>query len=47
MEKIKANEPKEFAIFCKKCGSYEIDIFLDIDDAIVLNCKACDIEEEI
>ena len=47
MEKIKCSDPKEFAIFCKSCGSYEIDVFLDLDDAIILDCKKCDIEEEI
>lgn len=47
MDKIKAEEPENFAIFCKNCGSYEIDVFLDIDDAIIFDCKKCDIEEEI
>jgi len=44
---IKCEEPKDFAIFCKKCGSYNIDVFLDIDDFIIFLCKNCDTEEEI
>lgn len=47
MDKIHIPEPEQFAIFCKSCGSYEIDIFLDIDDSIIFDCKKCDIEEEI
>jgi len=44
---IKCKDPDNFAIFCKKCGSYNIDVFLDIEDFIVLLCKNCDTEEEI
>lgn len=47
MDKIKADQPQDFSIFCKSCGSYDIDVFLDIDDAIIFECQKCDIEEEI
>jgi hypothetical protein len=45
--KITLEKPKNFSIFCKNCGSYEIIAYLTIDDEIVLNCEKCDIEEEI
>ena len=44
---VKLNEPEKFAIFCKICGSYEVELWLDVDDSIILDCQKCDIEEEI
>ena len=45
---MKLMRPEQFAIFCKSCGSYEIDIYLDLyEDVIVLDCDKCDIEEEL
>jgi translation initiation factor 2 beta subunit (eIF-2beta)/eIF-5 len=44
---VHLEKPEHFAIFCKNCGSYEVDLWLDIEDAIILDCQKCDIEEEI
>jgi hypothetical protein len=44
---VSVDKPEKFSIFCKGCGSYEIDIWLDVNDAIVLDCQQCDTEEEI
>jgi translation initiation factor 2 beta subunit (eIF-2beta)/eIF-5 len=44
---ISLEKPEQFSIFCKNCGSYEVELWLDVDDAIVLDCQKCDIEEEI
>jgi hypothetical protein len=45
--KITLEKPEKFSIFCKNCGSYEIDVYLTIEDEIVFDCQKCDIEEEI
>lgn len=45
--KITLEKPKYFSVFCKNCGSYEIDIYLTVDDEIVFDCDKCDTEEEI
>lgn len=45
--KINLEKPEHFSIFCKNCGSYEIDIYLTIEDEIVFDCEKCDTEEEI
>ena len=45
--KINLEKPKNFSIFCKNCGSFEIDIYLTIEDEIVFDCEKCDTEEEI
>ena len=45
--KITLEKPVNFSVFCKNCGSYEIDIYLTIDDEIVFDCEKCDTEEEI
>lgn len=37
---------KYFGVFCKNCGSYEIDIFTDSDDDIIFECDQCG-EKEI
>ena len=47
MMKINLEKPEKFSIFCRNCGSYEVDLWLDIDDSIVLDCLKCDTEEEI
>ena len=44
---VKLNDPEKFAIFCKSCGSYDVELWLDVDDSIILECDKCDIEEEI
>lgn len=44
---IKREQPDSFAVFCKNCGSYEIDVYsLNIDD-VYFYCEVCDIEESI
>ena len=44
---VKLKDPENFSIFCKNCGSYSIELWLDIDDSIVLECDKCDMKEEI
>ena len=44
---VHLEKPEKFSIFCKSCGSYEIDIYLKIEDEIVFDCEKCDTEEEI
>jgi hypothetical protein len=41
-------KPEQFAVFCKSCGSYDVSVYTDIDEeVIVFDCDKCDIEEEI
>lgn len=32
---------ESFGVFCKNCGSYEIDIKTNPDGEIVFDCKEC------
>jgi hypothetical protein len=44
---VKLQDPEKFAIFCKGCGSYDIELWLDVNDAIILECGRCETKEEI
>jgi hypothetical protein len=39
--------PEKFGVFCKKCGTYDVDIYVSEDEEVVFECqnKECDTEE--
>jgi hypothetical protein len=31
--------PEHFAVFCKDCGTYEVDLFVNMDEEIEFECQ--------
>jgi hypothetical protein len=40
-------QPKKFGVFCKSCGTYDVDVYVSVDDEIIFECqnKECDTNE--
>lgn len=39
--------PKYFAIFCKNCGSYEVEIITNVNEDVIMECQNCEVAESI
>lgn len=37
--------PKDFATFCGNCGSYDVNIYINLLEEIVFECEKCDLKE--
>jgi hypothetical protein len=44
---VNVDQPNSFGVFCKNCGSYYVDVYVNLDEEIVFWCKnkECDTKE--
>jgi hypothetical protein len=33
------DKPEHFAVFCKDCGTYDVDLFVNMDEEIEFECQ--------
>lgn len=39
--------PKYFGVFCKNCGSYEVKIYTNANEDVVMECQICNVAEAV
>jgi hypothetical protein len=43
------DSPKDFAVFCKHCGTYDVDVYVNVHEEVVFECQneECDTKEHL